>query len=102
MEKEQVITPQKLLLIYDEKNNCTTRRNRKFKTIFPKKCNPSSNWRKIGIRESVLNDFESEMLQRAAIKVKDSAEAAHFLHSEIVLLEEDRPRGRCISQKQNL
>ena len=42
------------------------------------------------------------MLQRSAIKVKDSAEAAHFLHSEIVLLEEDRPRGRCISQKQNL
>lgn len=67
-----------------------------------KKCNSSSNWRKIGIRESVLNNFESEMLERSAIKVKDSAEAAHFLHSEIVLLEDDRPRGRCISQKQNL
>lgn len=55
--------------------------------------NPKSQWRKIGIRESVLNEFESEMLKRANIKVKDSAEAAAFLHSDIVLRESDGPRG---------
>jgi hypothetical protein len=32
----------------------------------------------------VLTDFESEMLERSATKVKHSAEAAQFLHSEIV------------------
>jgi hypothetical protein len=36
--------------------------------------------------ESVLTEFESEMLERSAIKVKHSAEAAQFLHSEIVLM----------------
>lgn len=57
-------------------------------------CRPLSEWRKTGIRESVLTKFESEMLERSAIKVKDSAEAAQFLHSEIVLHEADSPRGR--------
>ena len=64
-----------------------------------KECRPSSNWREAGIRESVLNDFESEMLERSAIKVKHSAEAAQFLHSEIVLHEGDEPRGRCLTRK---
>jgi salicylate hydroxylase len=31
--------------------------------------------------------------------VKDSAEAAQFLHSEIVLYEGDEPRGRCLKKK---
>ena len=57
---------------------------------------PSSHWRKAGIRESVLKTFESEMLARSAVKVKDSAEAAAFLHSEIVLHQGDEPRGRCL------
>lgn len=56
--------------------------------------NPKSQWRNVGIRESVLNEFESEMINRANIKVKDSADAAQFLHSEIVLHEGDGPRGR--------
>ena len=60
-----------------------------------------SEWRKVGIRESVLNEFEAEMLERSAIKVKDSAEAAQFLHSEIVLHEGDEPRGRCIKKKED-
>lgn len=60
-----------------------------------KGCNSFSQWRKNGIRESVLTEFESEMLERSAIKVKDSAEAAQFLHSEIVLQKGDEPRGRC-------
>ncbi|MDX8381766.1 MAG: NAD(P)/FAD-dependent oxidoreductase [Ghiorsea sp.] len=64
-----------------------------------KACHPLSGgllrWREIGLRESVLTEFESEMLERSAKKVKDSAEAAQFLHSDIVLFEGDEPRGRC-------
>jgi 2-polyprenyl-6-methoxyphenol hydroxylase-like FAD-dependent oxidoreductase len=55
-------------------------------------CNPLSQWRKVGIRKSVLNSFESEMLERCASKVKESKEAAQFLHSESVLQEVDEPR----------
>ncbi len=62
-------------------------------------CRPLSQWRKAGVRESVLTEFESEMLERSATKVKDSAEAAQFLHSEIVLHEGDEPRGRCLKKK---
>ena len=57
-------------------------------------CRPLSQWREAGIRKSVLLDFESEMLARSAKKVNDSASAANYLHSEIVLEEGDRPRGR--------
>jgi hypothetical protein len=39
------------------------------------------------------------MLKRSAVKVKDSAAAAEFLHSEIVLHEGDEPRGRCLKKK---
>jgi len=64
-----------------------------------KNCRPLSQWRKAGVRESVLTEFESEMLERSATKVKDSAEAAQFLHSDIVLHEGDEPRGRCLKRK---
>lgn len=64
-----------------------------------KNCGSLSKWKEIGIRKSVLREFESEMLERSAIKVKDSAEAVHFLHSDIVLHEGDEPRGRCIKRK---
>jgi salicylate hydroxylase len=59
-----------------------------------KECSPASQWREAGLRESVLTDFESEMLERSATKVKGSADAAQFLHSQSVLHEGDRPRGR--------
>ncbi|WP_348824832.1 FAD-dependent oxidoreductase [Flavobacterium aestuarii] len=62
-------------------------------------CRPLSHWRQAGIRESVLTEFETEMLERSAVKVKDSAEAAEFLHSEIALYEGDEPRGRCLKRK---
>jgi len=62
-------------------------------------CTPASGWRKAGIRKSVLSDFESEMLTRSAAKVKDSAMAAQFLHSDTVLHEADSPRGSCVKQK---
>lgn len=64
-----------------------------------KECRPQSQWRKAGIRKTVLNEFETEMLARSAVKVKDSAAAAEFLHSEIVLHEGDEPRGRCLKRK---
>lgn len=63
-----------------------------------KNCRPLSQWREAGVRESVLTEFEAEMLQRSATKVKDSAEAAQFLHSDIVLHEGDEPRGRCLKR----
>lgn len=59
-------------------------------------CRPLSNWKEAGIRERVLSAFESEMLQRSAVKVNDSADAAQFLHSDIALYEGDEPRGRCL------
>jgi salicylate hydroxylase len=59
-------------------------------------CRHLSKWRESGIRESVLTDFESEMLSRSASKVKDSAEAVQLLHSKSVLREGDGPKGRCI------
>ncbi|MGM1056789.1 MAG: FAD-dependent oxidoreductase [Bacteroidota bacterium] len=62
-------------------------------------CRPLSQWREAGVRESVLTGFESEMFERSASKVKDSAEAAKFLHSEIVLHEADEPRGKCLKNK---
>ena len=62
-------------------------------------CRPLSQWKGVGIRKSVLTEFESEMLARSASKVKDSADAAQFLHSEIVLHEGDEPRGRCLKKK---
>jgi len=65
-----------------------------------KECRPLSEWRKKGIRKSVLTSFEKEMLERSAVKVKDSADAAQFLHSEIVLYEGDEPRGRCLKKKE--
>ncbi len=65
-----------------------------------KGCSSISKWREIGIRKSVLTEFESEMLERSATKVKDSAEAAHFLHSDIVLREGNQPRGSCVKKKE--
>lgn len=64
-----------------------------------KGCGPFSNWKATGIRKSVLTNFETEMLKRSAKKVKDSAEAAQFLHSDIVLQENDQPRGSCLKEK---
>ncbi|WP_019026221.1 FAD-dependent oxidoreductase [Colwellia piezophila] len=61
-------------------------------------CRPRSQWRDAGIRESVLTEFEAEMITRSASKVKGSAEAAQFLHSDTVLHEGDEPRGRCLQR----
>ena len=62
-------------------------------------CRPLSKWRESGLRASVLTEFELEMLERSASKVKDSAEAAQFLHSKVVLYEGNEPRGRYLKRK---
>ena len=67
-----------------------------------KGCGPLSQWRQAGVRDSVLTEFEAEMLARSASKVKASAEAARFLHSDIALYEGDEPRGRCLQRKKNI
>lgn len=64
-------------------------------------CAPGSNWNEDGLRKRVLTDFEVEMLARSASKVKDSAAAAQFLHSEVVLEKADAPRGRSTKSKRN-
>ena len=61
-----------------------------------KGCGLQSDWREAGLRSRVLNEFEAEMLERSAIKVQDSAAAADFLHSDVVLHQSDQPRGRCL------
>ena len=66
-----------------------------------KGCSSLSEWKKIGIRESVLTAFETEMLKRSASKVKGSAAAVKFLHSKIVLQEGDEPRGRSLKRERN-
>ena len=53
----------------------------------------------MGLRESVLKKFEKEMLERSAIKVKDSAAAAEFLHSEMVLAGGNAPRKRILKNE---
>ena len=52
----------------------------------------------VGIRLSVLNDFETEMMDRTSIKVKESAAASKLLHSEAVLTESNEPRGRILKE----
>lgn len=56
-------------------------------------CRPGIDWRDAGIRPTALTTFEHEMLERSAVKVNDSAAAAQFLHSDVVLREKDGPRG---------
>lgn len=63
-------------------------------------CNSFSNWKKKGLREAVLTEFEEEMLARSASKVKDSAEAVKLLHSKIVLRDGNGPKGRCLRGSQ--
>ncbi|WP_177766376.1 FAD-dependent monooxygenase [Flavobacterium sp. I3-2] len=53
-----------------------------------------NQFNKSSIREFVLNNFETEMISRSSIKVKDSAEAADFLHSKDVLSENNQPRRK--------
>lgn len=60
--------------------------------------NSKSDWRSKGLRETILENFEAEMIERSSIKVADSAAAAKFLHSEIALHESNQPRGSVIKK----
>jgi 2-polyprenyl-6-methoxyphenol hydroxylase-like FAD-dependent oxidoreductase len=64
-----------------------------------KGCRPGTNWREVGIRAHVLAEYEKEMLERSAVKVQDSYEAAQFLHSEVALYAGDEPRGRILKRE---
>ncbi len=64
-----------------------------------KGCKSLKHWKEKGVRKSALEQFESEMIERSASKVKDSAAAAEFLHSEIALYEGNEPRGKCLKRK---
>ena len=43
--------------------------------------------------EGVLQTYEEEMVARSAVKVKASAEAAHFLHTDVAIQEGNVTRG---------
>eukprot|EP00956_Cyclotella_meneghiniana_P043391 scaffold267948_cov142-Cyclotella_meneghiniana.AAC.1 len=45
-----------------------------------------------------LAEFEDEMLQRSAVKVKKSAEAAEFLHTELAIKKGNITRGAAADQ----
>ena len=62
-------------------------------------CKSGSDWRKFGIRERVLNEFELEMILRSSKKVEDSAKAAQLLHSDLVLRQANSPRGNALKTK---
>lgn len=70
--------------------------------VISKACGPYSQWKEVGLRTTALNKFETEMIKRSASKVKDSADAAQFLHSYIVLHEGDEPRGRILKRNKNI
>jgi len=61
--------------------------------------NPHNDWRKNGLRSSILNPYENEMIKRSGVKVKASAQAAEFLHTDIVLHEANEPRGRVLKRE---
>lgn len=63
-----------------------------------KGCSALSGWKTSDIKKQVLTSFEDEMLTRSATKVKDSAEAAQFLHSDVVLNKANEPRGRFLKR----
>jgi 2-polyprenyl-6-methoxyphenol hydroxylase-like FAD-dependent oxidoreductase len=61
-------------------------------------CDAPESWKEAGIRKTVLNNFEKEMLARSASKVRDSAAAAQFLHSDTVLHKSNAPRGQFLKE----
>ena len=48
---------------------------------------------------SALNSYESEMLSRSSAKVKASAEAAKFLHTDVAIMEGNVTRSVCAVRK---
>ncbi len=52
------------------------------------------NWKDAGIRNTVLTQFENDMITRCTRKVNDSKTAAELLHSDTILQTVNEPRGR--------
>lgn len=67
-----------------------------------RQCTPHSDWKSRGIRSTVLDQFESEMIERSSVKVEDSAAAAVFLHSDLALYEGNEPRGKVLKRKDHI
>lgn len=49
--------------------------------------------------KNALRKFEAEMLPRSAVKVKASAEAARFLHTDVAICEGNMPRCTAVENK---
>lgn len=58
-------------------------------------CKSPTEWCNAGLRAHVLTAFETGMMTRSAVKVKESRAAAQFLHTDIVLQEGNITRGGC-------
>lgn len=54
---------------------------------------------KKGCVKNALREFEAEMMVRSAIKVKASAEAARFLHTDVAICEGNMPRCTAVETK---
>lgn len=61
--------------------------------------NSRSNWKKNGIKQTLLTPYESKMISRTTPKVLDSAMAVEVLHSPNVLSKCDQPRGSIVKKK---
>jgi len=61
------------------------------RTIY-KTGNSANGFAKEGSVTNALREFEAEMMTRSAVKVKASAEAARFLHTDVAICEGDMPR----------
>ena len=61
-------------------------------------CKVKSIWETEGLRQKTLTHFEKDMIKRTTSKVVDSAAAAQFLHSDVVLQEIDGPRGKSLKK----
>lgn len=49
-----------------------------------------------------LGEFEDEMIQRSSVKVKKSADAAKFLHSDVAISEGNVTRGAAAAERHNI
>jgi len=56
-------------------------------------CQAVSDWKTVDLRQAILSEYEVEVSDRSRAKVKGSAAAAAFLHSDVVLQEGNQTIG---------
>lgn len=56
-------------------------------------CQAVPDWKTLDLRQAILSEYEAEVSNRSSAKVKGSAAAAAFLHSDVVLQEGDQTIG---------